>query len=402
MSTNRNILVLGASTHQLPAIQTALNLGLTVHVADNQPYNPGHSLADSSHIVDTTDIPAIKRLAKSLELSAIISPCTDVAVKTAAEVASAFGLPGVSIEAAQILTSKLSFRKFQKHNGIEHPGFCEVTLGSQDLNKVDFNHGIIKPDRSSGSKGIVITSNQADDFEKYIGEASNVSINSKVIFEELLIGDQLTAEGVLLDGKVELSFILDRDTAEPPYVCTYGHSWPSKTFSESNQEVIRAIEVIFQKLGIRDTVFDADIIMHDQKAYILEASPRLGGNSISKLVKLACDIDFPKIALEIALGQKPSMTMVEPVRHSSLVLLGVMQSGNVEIEKNLLERIHQLKWVNDVDIYVNNGDPVDPFINGRHCLAAVFLNAPDRKTLEERRREIKHSKLFQLNEARGR
>ena len=81
---SKTLLVLAASTYQVPAIETAKRLGYRVITTDNIPSNPGHSIADASFGEDTTNLDGILALAKSENISGVIAPGTDVAVMTAA------------------------------------------------------------------------------------------------------------------------------------------------------------------------------------------------------------------------------------------------------------------------------------------------------------------------------
>src|SRR5574340_1210804 len=169
--TRPRLLVLAASKYQLDTIQTAKRLGYWVATTDNVPTNPGHALADASFSVDTTDVEGVVRLARQLQVNGVISPCTDVAVASAAEVALALGLPGVPPEAARVLTSKLRFRCFLEEIQLPHPWACEVEAGElpgSDL--FDGRQWLVKPNRASGSKGVFIVKT-FDEFRSRLPES---------------------------------------------------------------------------------------------------------------------------------------------------------------------------------------------------------------------------------------
>ena len=144
-------------------------------------------------------------------------------MQTAAFINEKLDKNGVSFQAAQILTSKLKFREFQKKHDFSNPNSIAIENIDITAQELDFSHKwIIKPDRSSGSKGIFIIENQAELIERY-PESLAMSVNGKVSIEQFIDGYQGTVEGVIKDGKIQTLFYLDRQTAQAPFVCTIGH-----------------------------------------------------------------------------------------------------------------------------------------------------------------------------------
>ena len=142
---------------------------------------------------------------------------------------------------------------------------------------------IIKPDQSSGSKGIFIVSSLAE-FHQRLPESLAYSPNGCAILERFIDGWQGTCEGIVRDGKVAVSFVLDRETAPAPYVATVGHRVPSVLPAPVQTRLIRTLEDLWRRLEYRDGPFDCDFVAADCEMYLLEMSPRIGGNSISALL----------------------------------------------------------------------------------------------------------------------
>ncbi|NMQ18946.1 hypothetical protein E4P82_06820 [Candidatus Competibacter phosphatis] len=109
--TRKTLLVLAASRYQIPIITTAKRLGYRVLTIDNVPDNPGHALADQACFIDTTDIQGVLAVARRERVDGVIAACTDVAVPTAAVVAQALDLPGISPDAARITCDKNLFSR---------------------------------------------------------------------------------------------------------------------------------------------------------------------------------------------------------------------------------------------------------------------------------------------------
>ena len=66
MSERPTLLVLAATTYQIPFIQAARRLGCRVLTADNRMANPGHAMADANFCCDTTNIQALVELPRKI------------------------------------------------------------------------------------------------------------------------------------------------------------------------------------------------------------------------------------------------------------------------------------------------------------------------------------------------
>jgi biotin carboxylase len=379
------LLVLAASLYQLDAIRTAKRLGMRVITTDTLPSNPGHALADRAYSVDTTNVSGVIEIAKVERIDGVIAPCTDVAVYTAARVAEELGLPGVRSEAARIVTSKATFREFMAMQGMRVPRYQILDVRT-DLPTGLFTNGqrcIIKPDKASGSKGIFILGSDAELSER-LPQSLAHSPNGKLVIEEFIDGHQGTVEGVLREGRAALKFILDRQTAPAPYVSTTGHQLPTVLHEGQQTMVVEAIETLWQKLGVTESVFDCDFVIQGDKVYLIEITPRLGGNSISQLLRWCAGVDLVEISVQAAVGAKMELPPQPQLKPSAVALLGVWTAGRLVYEEDAVRRCCAEPWVHRLTMDVQSGAEVQPFMNGRHRLGEAFVGAETRGQLTER------------------
>lgn len=374
------LFVLAASAYQLDAMRTAQRLGYRVITADNVPSNPGHLLADKSFNIDTTDIEAIFEIAKRERISGIIAPCTDVAVVTAATVAQRLNLSGPPIQGSKIATDKSQFRSFLKHNEFAVPLFQTLDRGEGPASGLfeKSQRWIVKPDRSSGSKGIFIISDDGD-LPARIEQSRAFSPTGRVVLESFIDGHQGTVEGVLVKGAVKLQFILDRQTAPPPYVTTTGHYLPTILPESAQQKIIESIERAWNLLGVTDGVFDCDFVWSEGLVYLLEMTPRLGGNSISQLLRNATKFDLVEYAVKEACGDRIPLPSPAPViQPSAVVILGVWEEGHLRIGVDPEVLLARRPWVTSLKLDVQPGARVHPFMNGRYRIGEAYIEASTR------------------------
>jgi len=373
----------------VPIILQARDLGYRVITTDNVPDNPGHTLADQCYSTDTTDLDGVLAIAREERVSGVIAACTDVALPTAAYVAQNLGLPGVPYESANICCDKIAFRKFLHDNKLPVPDAHAFSATLHPSKDIFSNKCVIKPDRSSGSKGIFIVSSY-EEFLSRKDETLAFSPHGKGVCETFIEGDQGTCEGIIHDSRVIWNIVTDRQTAPSPFVATYGHSVPSSITLERQNELICIIEVICRRLNIKDTVFDCDFVSGAAGIFILEFTPRLGGNSLTRLIGNAAGFNIIEYAIQQACGLSD---MIIPrnkdLRPTALVLLGVMQEGALQYDKFELSLLRQESWVKELELDCLPGAHVQPFINGRHRVGEAVVCAQEQSDLGLRVDELK-------------
>lgn len=387
--TDKTLLVLAASLYQLETIKTAKRLGYRVITTDNVPSNPGHDLADKSYHIDTTDLEGVLAIALDERIDGIISPCTDVSVPTAAYISEKMSLVGPPYESAKILCDKAAFRAFLADNCLASPTSHRVTVNSEPPVRISRDHKwIIKPDKSSGSKGIFVLQSPSD-FVARLPETLSFSPTDQGVIEEYISGKQGTCEGILVDGKLAATLITDRQTVGMPHVATSGHSVPSTLSDKQKRKLIELLGRIWDMLGIKDGPFDCDFVATDNEIYLIEMTPRMGGNSLNTLWRKCYDFDIVEYSVKAVCGDAPAFMELGEPKVVALVLLGVDNSGKLHYDGWQLDLLRKEKWVDYISIDLPIGAPVEAFINGRHRVGEALIYADDRDKLDERVDELK-------------
>lgn len=384
MSEQRTLLVLGASRYQLEVILAGKRLGMRVATTDNVPENPGHRLADVAFSVDTTDAEGVLALARELGVAGVIAPCTDVAVTTAAKVGHALGLRHVPPPSAAILTSKIRFRRWTTEAKLPSPAF-EILRGAADVTPFE-RPRVVKPEGSSGSKGIFVVRNDAD-LASRLPETLSFSRTREALVEDLVPGRQGTCEGLVLDGDLAFASITDRETVAPPHVATSAHFVPSRFTPSERSRILGAVGFVLDALGIDDAPFDADFVLGDDgEVHLLELTPRLGGNALTRLVRSATDVDLADAAVRLACGEALSLADLRAVleRPTAQLVLGVSRPGALVWDEAEALALGHEPWVRDLVFDVPRGSPVLAFVNGRTRVGEVTVTASSRDELDER------------------
>lgn len=379
---NKKILIFPASTYQLPFIEKAIEMGLYVITLDNVPNNPGHVIAHKSYNISTTNDKEIIEVCKYEHVDAVLSPCSDVSLIALSKVGEALNLISPNTLCTKTLTSKINFRTFQCNQGIPHPEFQALSSYDEGI-KLSFPF-IMKPDVSLGSKGVFIVEDKSEFCSRYV-ETRTYSLSKKIVIEKEIHGHHLTVEGIMRNGKLHKMFVSDRITAPNPYTATWGHIMPS--IYSNNEEIISRItlqiEKIFMNLNYTDGIFDSDIVFDNSgEVYIIELTPRVGGNSLVRLIKAAYGFDIVDYALKQALGINELIKFTKPDSFFKLKLLGSMYESVMRYELDEIECLKQHPDILHIQLDYPSGSIVQPFINGRNRAGEVLFRASSIVELE--------------------
>ena len=384
----KTVLVLGASRYQLEAIHAARRLGYRVVTTDNVPANPGHALADRSYAVDTVDRERVLEIAAREQVAGVIAVATDVGVPTVAYVTERLGLPGPPHAAARALCDKLRMRALLRGYGLPAPEWHLVTAGCRPAaNQLSGRCWVLKPDRSSGAKGVRIIEDP-DELDESLPGALAFSPSGAAILEHFISGHQGTCEGVIEDGEIVLAFFLDRQTARPPFVTTSGHRVPTRLSASLQLELLRQLTVLWRGLGVRQGPFDCDFVATEREVFLLDISPRVGGNSIARLLRRSAGFDIVEYAVRRACGDPYALPQTVEVRPAAIVIFGVDRAGVLAYDERAAEALAAEPWVAHLELDVPPGAAVQPFVNSRHRLGEALAVADSRFGADARATEL--------------
>jgi len=385
---SKTLLVLAASIYQISAINAAKRLGYRVITTDNVASNPGHALADASFDIDTTDHEALLCLATAERIDGIMAPGTDVAVESAAYVAERLHLPGPGLQAARTLTRKRLFRRFLQRTGLPCPDVLECGVDPNSFAALPEDRSwLVKPNRSSGSKGIFVV-RTARELMSRVPESRGFSIDGKVLVEEFVDGTQHTCEGFMRGGQLQLWLITDRDTAALPYTATKGHRVPTRLAEQRCRDAVTSMEQVLRLAGITDGPVDCDFVASRERITLIEITPRLGGNSLSRLFSAGLEFDLVRAAVEYACGDRVELPVQRLPKPAAIVLLGAERSGCVGWNSEEARLLALEPWVTGLSFDVQQGEHVNAFINGRHRIGEALITGQSRADVDHRLLEL--------------
>ena len=385
----KKLLLLGGSRFLVPVIREAKALGCHTITCDYLPDNIAHRYSDEYHNVSIVDREAVLTLAKKLQVDGVMSFACDPGVVTAAYVAEQLGLPNVGpYESVCILQDKGRFRAFLKEHGFTVPGSESFDSVGKALAAADgFRYPlIVKPVDSAGSKGVSRVDTPAE-LEPAIRNALQFTRCGRFILENFIQQEGFSSDTDCFSVNGELCFASFNNQyfdhkANNPYAPD-GYTWPSVIPEEQQKELRSELQRLLTLLHMRTSVYNVEVRRGtDGKAYIMEVSPRGGGNRLCEMLEYTTGTRLIHNAVRAAIGL-PVEEMHDPVYHGhwSIVILHADRDG---LFRKLWVAEDARPSVVEEDLWVSPGDPVEAFSGASKAVGTLVMNWPSEEERDAR------------------
>ena len=382
MLTNKKIMILGASILQLPAIEQAVKMGLSVVALDMNPDAVGFSIPGvTKEIISTIDIDAAVEAAKRHKVDGVMTLATDMPMRTVAAVAKECGLIGISADTAVKATDKAEMREALKKAGVPIPKFLKVKSVDEFWEAVQQMQGafMVKPADSSGSRGIFKVEDKAVAAEAY-EYAKKYSKNGNVVVEECMVGPEVSVETLAIDGEIHVIQITDKITTGAPHFVEMGHTQPTRL--DCADAIKRAAIAANKAIGIENGPSHTEIIVTDEGTKIVELGARLGGDCITThLVPLSTGVNMVEACIKIALGEKPDIT---PKINCGSAIRYFRQHAGIVKKIEGIEAAGKMPGVKQIAIVHGVGEKITDIVDSGSRMGFVVVQGSDADDAEKR------------------
>ncbi len=382
----KKLMILGGLRYALPVIKAAHELGIYAITADYLPDNIAHKYSDEYCNVSIVDKEATLKAAEELKIDGIISFACDPGVITAAYVADKMNLPSCGpYESVAILQNKGLFRKFLTDHGFNVPTSKSYTDIDTTLKEANiFGYPVMgKPTDSAGRKGVKKVENP-DGLQHAIEYALSYSRRGEFIVEDFITQKGFSSDTDSFSVNGELKFVSFNSqrfdlNAENPYTPS-AYSWPSSMSNEHQQELKNEIQRLIKLLGLGTSIYNIETREGtDGKAYIMECSPRGGGNRLSECLEYATGVKLVENAVRAAVGMP--IVGIEQKPYNGCWAEVILHSNKPGIFKSLWIDPSIQKYIFECDLWVKSGAFVGGFNAANEAIGTLILRFDNYKQL---------------------
>lgn len=383
----KKLMLLGGIQYLLPAIKVAHDYGCYVITVDYLPENIAHKYSDEYYNVSILDKEAVLSLAKELQIDGILSYAVDPGVISAAYVAEQLGLPfSCSYKTACILQDKANFRRFLIDNEFNAPrakGYTTVKEAVKDIGCFNWPV-IVKPVDSAGSKGVTRVDSPLK-LKTAIAYALKESHSGHFIVEDFLEKDGLScgSESFFVEGKLMYNAFYDQyfdKEASNPFTPS-AECWPTVKPESVQDDVKAQLQRLGNLLHFGTGIFNVEWrLCMDGKVYMMEVSPRAGGNRLAEILNYATDVDI--IEAEVAKAIGAPLPMVSEPNYKGHYCILVLHCDKPGFFVGVTISDHFRGEIIEKEIRVSQGQRVEAFSGANNAIGTLFLRFNTREEMD--------------------
>ncbi|MBO5013313.1 MAG: carboxylate--amine ligase, partial [Paludibacteraceae bacterium] len=224
-----------------------------------------------------------------------------------------------------------------------------------------------------------------DQLEDAVVFALEYSISHEFIIEEWIekVGCSSDSDCFSLNGQFQmLTYSAQRidENAVNPYAPA-ADSWPSTMGEKVENKLSLELQRLISLLGMMSSIYNVETRLGtDGKPYIMEVSPRGGGNRLAEVVRYATGVDMITNAVRGALGMPiEEIGSWEYSGHWAEIMLHSYSNGAFQ-SLDINEDVRP--YVRDLSLWVKEGDMIHKFESARYAIGSCILRFDNKEDME--------------------
>lgn len=284
------------------------------------------------NLLDTDSVlPALHKHLEALNQSLSGVACYDCEwLSLAAELAEHFGQPFPSAKSVRISRDKFLTKRRWAEHAVPCPKVELVHTGSQALGLIErfARPVVLKPLTGTGSELTFRCYDNYDITAAFRAIEDGLARRSRlplyklnpasrarrvpglpVLAEEFVEGREYSADFIIDGGNLHLIRVAKKLHSDIlPFGTTIAYIVPAKLPAWLNRErLTKRLRNAAKALGLVRAVCMVDFIISKDEIFLLELTPRIGGDCLPPLIRKCCGLDTIGLALDFAEGRKGEM-----------------------------------------------------------------------------------------------
>lgn len=382
MTKDMKAIILGGTMAHAELIKKLKDLGYFTILIDYYQNPPAKKYADEHIKESTLDKEKVLEIAKIKNVDLVISTSIDQANVTACWVQEKLGKkPPYSYETSLKVTNKPLMKKIMFENNIPTSNFI-VVKKLEDIENHKLNYPlIIKPSDSSGSKGVNKVYNKKEMISN-IKNALEISRSNEAIVEEFMEGKEVSMDCLIKDNEVHILTIRESkkiDIKNNSLQQIWGTFYPA----EISNNVYRKIQNIAKKISdvfnLDNTPLLIQAIIKEEKIFVIEFAPRIGGGENYRFIKLVTGFDILDASINSFLNEEINLYYENSNKYYSDIMLYA--------EECIFDRIDNYESLKNQNIieylvsYKSKGDIISREITSSNRVGAFVSKGETKKDL---------------------
>lgn len=358
---------------------------------------------------DDAALAAIEASARERPIAGVIA-VGDRPTVLAARAASALGLPGNPVTAAETTRSKKAMRQAFAAVGLRVPWFLELPAGG-DLPAIASRLQypcVVKPLGLSGSRGVI----RADFPAQFVYavtrtralltrpdlRAQRTALHDELLVEGYLEGREYAIEGLLTGGVLRVLAIFDKpDPLDGPFFEETIYVTPPEVTPDLERAIIEEVRRAATAIGLVHGAVHAECRVGPTGVVMLEVASRPIGGICSKVLRFEGNgetASLETLLLRHALGQEVSGYERE-TQSASVMMIPIPKRGFYKAVVGE-EAARGVPHVEAVHITAKPDQLIEPLPEGESYLGFIFARAGEPRTAVASLREAHRRLTFEI------
>ena len=370
------------------AAAEALGVELAIASESRPPLRPDDRFVQIDCADPTASADAVVALASATPIDAIVA-ADDAGVEVAARASTALGLPANRPAAAAATLDKAEARRLLAAAEVAQPEFALLRSSDDPAEMVRSFGGpvVIKPTMLTAGRG-VLRVDHPDDASGTVRRIRTIVTDAgsdpdtPLLVERYIDGPEISVEGIVWDGDVEILAIFDKPTplVGPAFEETIFVT-PSRHPASVLADVTRLTASAVHALGLTEGPIHAEIRIEAGRPQVLEIAGRTIGGLCGRALRFGLlGAPLETMVLRHALGMRKKSMHRETVA-SGVLMIPIPHAGILRAVSGV-DAVRGLVGVVSVDITAPLGTAVAPPPDGDRYLGFVFARADDPATVE--------------------
>lgn len=327
------LIAVTAGRWQRHGIRQAQLAGIKVLAIDGDNSAEGFLDADISMHLDINDHLKVIQELRALDLRFLgaVSFVSEAGMLLAARIREEFGLPGPKTDLTRRLINKTLQRAAWTQNSVPGPRWQQFRSQEEAMLAVpDFQMPfIVKPDHSSGSRGVSKIETERDNIEYCVSQAFQYSKSGIILFESYMDGTEFTVETFSEGGRTHVLAITEKKkVAGTRGTVAVELATPNRP-TQVLEKISRAVVDAYKSLGYTDGPGHAEaILMGDNEVGLIEVAGRGGGFMVFEgLVPAVSGVNIARLTALQAIGR--SVSRITKVENAAVLRFFPSKPGTV-------------------------------------------------------------------------
>lgn len=387
----KRLLILGAGRGQIGLYKAAKEMGITTIAGTMRGDNlPCLAFADEVCDMNIANPDEAAEKASELNIDGVATCCLDTGIHALGKICDDLKLCGLTEQAAIRCNDKSKMKKCFAEENVNTAKYFEISdeEGLElALSQIQLPV-IIKATDLQGSRGVYISRTYEEALAGFRA-AMDMTSRSYCIVEEYIEGWEFGAQAFVYKGEILFVMPHGDETFMSHTAVPVGHYVPLECDDNIYKQTKDIVQKAILAIGLDNCAVNVDLILKDNKVYIIELTGRAGANCLPELVEINFGIEYYKMIAAMAVGDD----LIEYWRkRSDSEMAGlakmIINTERTGIIKNIDYQDDGDPNVYEVTFFKNQGDKVRKFTDSNDCLGQLIVKGKDLASCEKK--SMKH------------